>query len=289
MFLKEYKLLSQEEKEILMVPSSFEYWCEVLFEKACRIFEWDGLEEFFPQHEIEVRLLKYGYCGFVNDELAGIMVCQGGMSGPTQYCDMFKYFTYAAPEARGGTKRIGRTCVIINNTALRNSLMPMIKRYASLLAHAEVSLKCALVNMRYNDTFKAEDSATAESIKSWHNKLYEGGNDVIVDKSLVDSVKSISNSKSANGLGVMDAIDARNEILRSFYQEIGVRYTRDKKERMVESEVNNDDQMLLLNINDMLRQREKAAKEISEMFNLDVTVKLSSEFEMIQGGEPNVD
>ena len=70
--------------------------------------------------------------------------------------------------------------------------------------------------------------------------------------------------------------------LRMFFNEIGVRYNRDKKERMIESEVENDEQMLLLNINDMLKQRKKACDEINMIFNRNISVKLSPEFKIIE-------
>ena len=56
----------------------------------------------------------------------------------------------------------------------------------------------------------------------------------------------------------------------------------DNKERMISDEIENDDQMLLLNINDMKYQREKACKKINEIFGLNVSVKLSPEFEIIE-------
>ena len=71
----------------------------------------------------------------------------------------------------------------------------------------------------------------------------------------------------------MDCIDARNELLRMFYNDIGVRFTKDKKERMIESEVSSDNQMLLFNISDMLHQWEKASAEINKLFNLNTLNK----------------
>ena len=111
MFLNNYsnskqaeKLLLKETELELQLPQSVNYWIEMLFEKIVRIFEWKGLP--FPQREIEMRLITAGYCGFVKDELLDYMVAYGGMSGPTQYFDVFKNFTYSAPLAKGGTKKI---------------------------------------------------------------------------------------------------------------------------------------------------------------------------------------
>ena len=283
MFLTKYanKMTRKIEKEQLMIENSYNYWCDQLFEKSVRIFEWDGLP--FPQKEIEIRSIYNGFCGVVDDKNCGIMAATGSLSGPTQYWDEFKDFTYAAATARGGTKRIGFDCVIVSNNSLRNSMFPLISRYASLLAHAEISLKCALINLRETNSFATEDDDTAESISEYYDQIYRGEQRVIVDKSMVESITNLTPEKTSSA--VKDCIDARNEILRSFYQEIGVRYTRDKKERMVADEVTNDDQMLLLNISDMLKQRQKAAEEMNEIFGLSVSVKLSPEFEMIQKEE----
>lgn len=280
MFLSNYEknIVKRIEKEEITTTTSYRYWLDTLFEKCVRIFEWNGLP--FAQKEVEMRLIYDGYCGFVNDRNCGYMVATGGMSGPTQYFDEFTNFTYAAATARGGSPVIGKEVVIISNTALRNSLYPMISRYASLLAHAEVTLKCALINLRATDTYSTDDDGTAESIKQYYSDIYEGKPGIIIDDSMVDSIKNLSSSRSGQSI-IKDSIDARNEILRSFYNEIGVRYTRDKKERMVADEVNNDNQMLLLNVKDMLKQREKACKEINDLFGLNVTVQLSPEFDLI--------
>lgn len=293
MFLSTYsdnlKNIKKEEKEEMKLPVSISYWTNMLFEKAVRIFEWKGDLQ-FPQKEIEMRLLLYGYCGYVNDGYVGEMVSYGGMSTPTQYWDEFKTFTYAAATAKGGTKTIGEECVIINNTALRNPLYPMIKRYANLLAHTDVSLKMSLVNLRIKNIISTDSQTTADSYRAMFDKFYNGDIDAILDDGLLKKGNGgIDNLAltSSGSLGVMDCIDARNELLRMFFNEIGVRYNRDKKERMIESEVQNDEQMLLLNINDMLKQRQNACKEINRIFGRNISVKLSPEFKIIERKEVN--
>ena len=293
MFLNNYsnskqaeKLLLKETELEMQLPQSVNYWIEMLFEKIVRIFEWKGLP--FPQREIEMRLITSGYCGFVKDELLDYMVAYGGMSGPTQYFDVFKDFTYSAPLAKGGTKKIDKECVIINNTALRNPMNTFIKRYAILLAHCDVTLVMSLVNLRTKNIIATDDQGTADSYKEMFKKFYKGEFSALIDKGLLGSsdggLNNIALPTSGN-IGVMECIDAKNEIMRMFYNDIGVRYTRDKKERMIESEVENDQQLLLFNINDMLRQRENACKKINELFDLNVSVKLAPEFNIIDRKE----
>ena len=284
MFLDDYinSFFDNEHKEEneLKLKASVNYWCNALLEKTIRIFEWTGLP--FPQREIEMRTLINGFCGFVNDKKVGLMVASGSMSGVTQYFDVFTNFTYAAPTAYGGTVKIGTDCIIVQNTALRNSIYPLIFRYACLLAHCDVSLKMSLVNLRMKNIIVSDDESTADTYRTMYKKFYEGDTDALIDDGFTDA-KNIAPNVSGS-LGVMDCIDARNELLRMFYTDIGVRFTKDKKERMIESEVSSDNQMLLFNISDMLHQREKASAEINKLFNLNTSVSLSKEFKLLSNG-----
>lgn len=285
MYLNNYN--KKIEKNALTIEESFNYWVEMLFEKCIRIFKWRGLPDNMPQKEIETRLIYDGFCGYVNDGYKGQMIASGSMYGVTQYYDEYTNFKYAVPTCKGGAPLIGKECVVINNTALRNSLFPLIRRYASLLAHAEISLKISLVNLRATDVFAVEDNSIAESVKAYYAKLYEGKPDIIIDDALVNAIKNIANVRQGNA--VNDCLTARNEILRAFYNEIGVRYARDKKERLVSDEATGDAQMLLINIKDMLAQRKKASEEINRIFGRNTGVELSEEYEIIEEGATNDD
>lgn len=271
-----FKNIHTEETE-LKLDASVQYWCNVLLGKTVRIVEWEGLP--FPQRELEIRTLIDGYSGMVDDGNVGLMVASGGMSGVTQYFDIFTKFTYSAPTAKGGTVEIGKDCVIIQNTELRNSIYPLVFRYACLLAHCDISLKMALVNLRMKNIIVSDDEGMADTFRTMYKKFYNGDTDALVDDGFTDA-KNIAPTMSGS-LGVMDCIDARNELLRMFYADIGVRFTKDKKERMIESEVSSDNQMLLFNISDMLHQREKASAEINKLFGLNTSVRLSKEFSLL--------
>lgn len=277
------KIDKKMEKEEMKLDRSIVYWKNYLFEKIVRIFEWNGLP--FPQREIETRLILNGFCGVVNDGKLGIMAVDGGMSGVTQYHDIFTHFTYAAPTAKGGILEIGKDCTIVNNTALRTPLYPLVYRTACLLAHADISLKCALVNMRYTDLFATDDESTAENVRAVRNRLYDGDYDCIVDNSIVGSLQNIANTTTTNS-GIKDCLEVRQEILKSFYNSIGVRYNKEKKERMITNEITDDDQLLLFNIADMLSQRKSACKDMEDVLGINVTVELSQEFNAI-GGDGN--
>lgn len=284
MYLAKYGLGKKAEKDILKLDYSFKYWCDMLFEKCMRIFTWSGLT--FPQKEIESRLLIDGYCGFLKDSKVGLMVASGGMSGVTQYYDEFTTFNWSAVGvANTKSRAIGKDCVIINNNQLRNPILPMVLRYASLLAHADISLKCALINTRETNAYASSDENTAENISRYYEKLYNGDSAAILDESLIESVKNISNRESTTA--IKDCLSARTDLLTNFFKEIGVKSANDKKERMIESEVDSNNQLLLFNISDMLAERKKACEEINRIIGINITVELSDEFKALQGGARN--
>lgn len=281
------KGIKREEREEVKILNSYSYWINKLLEKCIRIFEWKGLP--FPQREIEMNLILYGICGFVKDKKVGLMSAKGSMSGPTQYPDIFKKFTYAAPTAQGGTFNIGEDCVVIYNNALYSPLIDLITRTASLLSHSEISIKCSLVNMRSNVALSASDDSTVENLKVWYNKLYEGELSAISvdDTATMIGSESVSNllKQTSNNLTPLQAIEARNEILRMFYSELGIRFSKEKRGNMTDDEVNNDEQMLMDNISDMLFYRKQACDEINKIFDLNVSVKLNENYSYIMKGE----
>lgn len=287
MFLDRNNKIKKYDKAILNVDKGFLFWKEALFEKCVRIFEWTGLP--FPQKEIEIRLLLNGFCGFVDDEKKGIMVASGSLSGVTQYYDIFKNFTYSAPTANGGTKVIGKKCVLIENTSLRNPLFPMIERYALLLAHADATLRSSLVNMRYCTALKGNEDSTVESLQTFLSKTENGETSVITDSDILETNILLPLQNTQNGQIGKSAVEIRNEILRMFLCEIGIRFSKEKRGNMTEDEINTNDQLLLFNINDMLRCRKNACNELKKVFNLDVDVKLSEEFKMLESEEIDSD
>ena len=270
-------------ENVLNVDILFSYWREVLLDKLVRIFEWSGLP--FEQKNIELPTLLNGFCGFTKDNLFGYVATIGSLSGVTPFPDVYTSFTYAAPKCEGGTKEIYPynkygSAIIINNTTLRSSIMPLVNQYAALLAHATATIKCTLIDARYTNYMIADSDATRESMQSWRKKVVNGEVTPIVNKSLTTESPIIPLS-AEHGDKILRACEARDEILRMFYNDIGIRKNKDKRGNMVMDEVTQNDMSLLFNISDMLKQRQEAAKNISSLYGLKISVTLSEEYNEI--------
>lgn len=267
----------------LNFTKSFIYWRNALLEKCMRIFEWNGLPDSIPQKEIEIRLIFNGFAGFVKDkEGKNLLVTWGSMSGVTNYADEFLFYTFATP-LFNGLKKINETCVIVNNNAIRNPLYPLIERYAILLAHADLSLQAILINSRATGIITATSQQQADSVKEWYNALVDGRTMAIIDDENMESLANAEGLRNVstvypNSHSINDYFSITQNLLKSFYNDIGVKMGVEKRERMITDEVNSDEERLLFNLTDMLESRKKACEELKKVFGVNVTVSLSKEF-----------
>lgn len=285
----ELKSTSRVSKEkSINVNYMYRYYQKFLFERLMRIFIWDSLP--FPQRELEYRLLKAGGAAVVRDEKVGTMVTWASLSGVTQYLDVFRYVTYAAPTAKGGTLTIGEDALVVYNTDTRLEMQSHVDSYASLLAHWYMSVKLSLVNYRSQEILVANNDNTRANIQKWYDGMYNGKPLAILDDTLMELGNGILNlSSKSSGTPLNDLIYAGNDIMRSFYRDIGIRYVKEKKANMVADEVSSDDQMLLYNINDMSYNRQKFVEEYNNLFvpkfgEKPISCRLNPLFKII-GGE----
>lgn len=282
----------EKDIDLQYVYATFRRLC---FERLMTIFVYEGLP--FPQRELEFRLYKSGAVAIVQDSKVGTMATWANLNGVTEYLDVFTNVTYAAPTARGGTVKIGERAVVCYNDSLHQQLQSHVDIYASLLAHAYMSIKLALINTRYQDILAASDSQTRDNIQAWYRSLYEGKPLAIVHETLVGLDDNIVNlSPSNKTTSIPDLITTYNELWRAFYRDIGIRFTKDKRSNMITDEISSDEQLLLYNVDDMLRQRHTLCEEYNELFvhrkgwqSKEASVKLNPIFDVVSENREEVE
>lgn len=277
-----------EEKNITLdyVYRTFRNMC---FERLMTVFIWDNTP--FPMRELDYRYYKSGAVSIVQDNKYGTMAAWCNLTGVTEYADVFKYVTYSANNT-SGTKTIGKNAVVSYNNSLHQQLQSHIDLYASLLAHAYMSIKLALVNARFQEILIADNDQSKENIQNWYRSLYQGKPLAILDNTLIGLQEGIKNLAPSNkNINVMELINAYNELWRAFYRDIGIRFTKDKRANMVADEVTSDEQLLLYNIDDMLRQRKQLCNDYNALFvdkmhwqSNYISVRLNPLFEVIREG-----
>lgn len=280
-FLKNNQDLVSKKK--LTFKKAYNFWYSSLFERIMNIFEWKGLD--FPQKEIEILLTLRGFCGFTRFKKSKKLgVVHGSMTGVTNYPDIFTRFMYATP-LESGLCIIGENLVVIDNNQIRMPTVSVVETYASLLAHADLSLQAILINSRASGLVKGRTQQQVDDINKWYNALANGKTLAVLDAQDLDTligdkgIEVFSMSFPSN-MTIDSYYQIRENLLKSFYSEIGINSMRDKRERVVEAELDTNLNRILFNVDDMLKCRQTACDEINKIFGTNISVDLNQEIVM---------
>lgn len=256
-------------------PDFFRYWRENLFERLMRLFIWEGMEDPLPK-EIEQRLILNGHCGICqyDNKLTAFF---GSFFGVTVYQDMWTNYNVHSP-IYSSTKIIDEELVVIDNNSLRNPTFEHVNHYASLLAHAEVTLLQQLIQARDSGGVPiARTEAAKQSLLTYQAKMFNGKIGVVTD--LAGIGVEYQGADRHTSLDIGGIWEVRTKLLRQFYADIGVRATFDKRNNTVVDEITSDSSMLLYNVSDMIKCREAAAEKINNIFGTSWSVRISDEID----------
>lgn len=258
--------------------TGYKYWRELLFERMMRLFVWEDTNEVKPK-EIEMRLLLAGHCGVtkIKEPTDELTVMFGSFFGVTKYFDEWKNYTVRCP-IYSGQRTIGQDVVVINNNAIRNPAYMLVHHYAIMLAHTEVTLINCLVNARdAGGVPVCSTEKQKQSVTEYQGKIFNGQYGIVTDIGNL-GLEYMGADRRTNQ-NIMDIMETREKIIKSFYSDIGVRSAFEKRNNTVMAEVEADTSLLLLNLSDMLKCREKGAEEVNKMFNTNWSVHIAEEID----------
>lgn len=282
---KEGQKISKLARESCTFNAFYEYWRDELFERIMRLFVWENTYELknnkvigIKPKEIEQRLLLQGHCGI--SVLSGeteLTAFFGNYYGVGKYLDEKPNYMIRCP-IYSGSRTIGDDIVVIDNNSLRNPAYDLVHHYAIMLAHAEVTLIDALVNVRDAGGVPiASTEKQKQSIAQYQGKIFNGQYGVVTDAGNIGLQYAGSDRKTAQN--IVDIQMIREKILKSFYSDIGVRSAFEKRSNSVQAEVEADTSLLLLNLADMIDSREKGAEAVNDMYGTNWTVHIAEEID----------
>ena len=176
------------------------------------------------------------------------------------------------------TRTIGKDIIVINNNSLRNPAYHLVHHYAIILAHTEVTLVNCLVNARDAGGIPVVGTEKQkQSVAEYQGKIFNGQYGTVTDIGNLGIEYLGSDRKT--GQALMDIIETKEKIIKSFYSDIGVRSAFEKRNNTVMAEVEADTSLLLLNLSDMIHYREKGAEEVNKMFGTNWTVHIAEEID----------
>lgn len=275
-----------------LVKTGFAYWSNTLLEKTLGMFTYSGLPKSLPGTEIEKRLIYTGFAGIFDHKKYGIVTAYGSMFEMNEYYMPVK-FLYTQPRLGSATLTINENVIVIYNAETDKyaprGLWELIRRHARLLADIESSINIITVNSRATILPVAKDQTVAASYDSTMAQIALGKRQVVQEQNIIDTFRTVPYGPPGKNDSITDLLHARETILRSFLQEIGIHSSFEKRERLISDEVQSDRQLIAVNTSDMLRQRELGVEKLNEMFDLNVSVTISPEFEFKLKEDPHDD
>lgn len=230
--------------------SAMDYWTRSLLQRLTALIDFKNLptaeqgQYAWDKDALKFGLFMRGFIVVFKSKTWGLVPQPGTVTGyslqyqPAGAMVATPYFQFDRP------LKIGVECELLKLTPDYYGTYDIITKYAAELKEIDTSIKAAAKNSRLAYALVAADDKSARTLQNIREKILNG-DDVIIDKQLIKRDKMEPDIlpwhqfdrdiKNSYILG--DLLEARRTTLVDFYREIGVRIVEDKKERMINAEV----------------------------------------------------
>lgn len=256
-----------------------------MLSRTQRIFHYEGLPESIPQRNLEQILQINGYAIIMKGDDGKLYATRAGLGAELNAYYEPTIAIVANPYIPGGSKslKIGKDCALIRNDCFLQGLMPIISKYAALLAEGDISIRYALINSRLSKFLTARDDNTKESAEKVLKGIEEGQDLALflADDFLTDALKE-SNSPNRDTY-VKDLIECYQYEKASCFNEIGIQSQFNMKREAINSEESSlNDDTLIPSVDDWLENRLIGWDIANKIFGTDVKPSLRSVWEKEQ-------
>lgn len=281
MTLKEYKKCYNKKllDNIKNKEKTISHLTELDLIKTNSIFNYTGLPDTINKHELEkiLQINGYGIITEVNDELVALW---GTETPPYNiYYEPTKIIVVNPWGDINKTFTIDDDCILIKNDCYKMGLLPILTRYNTLLCETDITLLCALINMRTMNIIKANDDNEKKVADEFLNKLIAGDLSALLSSkyNMSDNyIETLPYSNTSTNY-ITQLIEIEQYIRGTKLNEIGLQSNYNmKRERLSSSETTLNEDSLKPLIDDMLEQRETALENVNKKYGTNIKVSKNS-------------
>lgn len=277
-----YNVMSFESMAKQLNNLTFTHYYYWLMQMARSLFEYDGLPEGIKGEWIEKFLYYEGECVFFKDKKLGQMITKcTDYGGYNNYDEPVKLKAYGT-NYPGATLINGENAVLIKNNSERIPTSKAIKLFAWRLADITRTIDVNVSAQKTPIIIRCSEKQK-NTLKNMFQQYNDNEIKIMVDKSL-DPTSEIFEVLKTDAPIVFDKLQLqKHAIWNEIMTYMGVNNAnQDKKERLVDDEVQANNEQVECSANVMLQARKQAVKEINKMFGTNIKVRmvdLSREFE----------
>lgn len=274
------------------VQHNFNYYFDMLTNKCCNLFQWEGLPDTIDERALNLDLVLSGKVCWTkfNGELYALTGDVGGE--PNVYYEP-QEFIIANPilgskkvkiRHRDGSQTVeGLDGILMANSDVdqmsdrtAGGLFGLIYQYAGLLADNISSLNISQINGRISQIWTADDEALGRTAELILKDIYEGKPYKIIAQDMIDKVGVLPAAQTGQSNTLLNLMEIHQFFLAQFYSELGIAAQGNlKRERINTAETELMTGSYDINIFNMLKNREEAVKQINTLFGTSISVKLN--------------
>lgn len=241
---------------------------------ALSMFEWVNLPKTCNARYLEMCLYYAGQGALLYDEDYGFINTQAVDAGyiniyglPTKLnCFSYRFNTERELYIPDSDLPPEEECILVMNNYERVPTSSTVCLFAERLAEAQRSADVNIKSQKY-PVLVATDQKQLFTMKKMYEE-YDGNSPVIfADKNLIDpnSIKAI---KTEAPFIANDIMEYKRQIWNEFLTTLGVSNLDEKRERMITSETDSNNELVNLNLQSFLIPRKEACKQFNEKFGL---------------------
>lgn len=266
----------------------YNYYFKMLLNRVINMFEWKNLPETVDENFLNFTLFTQGRIVWTDID-GNIYALNGNYGGKPSVYYYPTEFVIANPVLGSKIVTIGENGVMmiltdtdkLPTTDFDGGLFGLLSTTAQLLADNISSINIAQRNTRLTALVSAATQAQKQSVELALKRMYEGEayeviiKDLIADIAVNPIAENIANVSNV----IRELVELNQYILATFYHSIGINSNYNmKRERLTSAEVNVNDECLVINVINMLKNVKHAVDDINKMFNTEITVDFSNEW-----------
>lgn len=278
---------SDFEDAMLLNSQTYVDYLERMKKIALSMFEWVNLPDTMNSRYLEMCLYYNGQAALLYDEDYGFINTQAADSGyiniyglPTKInCYSYSYNKMRELYVPNTNLPAEEECILVMNNFQRVPTASTISLYAERLAEAQ---RAADVNIKAQKTpiLLLTDKNQELTLRNMYAQ-YDGNSPVIFGDRNVLADKPIDSINTNAEFVANDIRTYMEGIWNDFLCFLGINNLNEKKERLITSEANTNNELVNLNMQSYLIPRKQACKEFNDKFGLTgnkaIDVKLRSD------------
>lgn len=237
------------------------------------IFKWDNLPNNINEKWIEKFLYHEGSCMFFKHDTLGFMVAKctdfGGLNPYDEPVELIPVATNTSVEI-GGSYVIGENCVLIRNNDDMIPTSTTMKLYAYKLTQIDRTIDVNIKAQKTPILIKCTEKQRL-TLQNVYRQYDENMPVIFGSKDLDMSEIGVLNTSAPI---VFDKLEIqKHNIWNECMSFLGINNAnQDKRERLVDDEVEANNEQVQMFAHIMLKSRQRACEEINKLFGTEITV-----------------